>query len=880
MELMLSRPVNIKTMKSPFTAARLSALTFSVVCQWPIAQLFAADAPPPPAGPVHQVQPLSPQEELKTIQLPDGYKLELVLSEPDIKEPVMAVFDGNGRMYVAEMRTYMQDIDGNGEHEPKSRISRHESTKGDGVFDKHTVYLDNLILPRMVLPLDDRVLVNVTDTADVTIHRDSKHDGVADESKVWFTGGPRGGNLEHQASGLVWGLDNWIYTTYNNYRLRWNGKADPLKENTAPNGGQWGLAQDDYGKMWWSNAGGEKGLWNYQAPILYGAINVSSQKPEDFDAVWPLVGLADVQGGVNRFRPENKTLNHFTGCAGQTVYRGDRLPPELYGNVFLPEPVGRLIRRATVKVEDGITKVANPYPNSEFIRSTDPNFRPLNMTTGPDGCLYIVDIYRGIIQEGNWVKEGSFLRERVKENGLENNISHGRIWRLTYKDYKPGPQPHMLDETPAQLVEHLEHPNGWWRDTAQRMLIVKGDKSVVPALVKMAETSKNHLARLHAMWTLEGLDALTPELVRQKLHDDHPMVRAGAIRAAETLLKKGNDGLISEVQGLAHDPDPTVVLQVVMTSKLLNWPDWKKNAQSTIFISPSQGVKDIGSQLLVEPPKIVGKFDRNQMQQIERGQDIFRSLCFACHGFDGKGMPTPGREGVTMAPPLSGSKTVVQGDAVMRVLLQGLSGPVNGKTYEAQMVTMGTNTDEWLADVICYVRKAFGNQGALVTKDDVKKLRAATKARTTPWTIEELRAGYPSPLENRKDWKLTASHNPENLAKAIDGDDISRWSSNKFQSPGMWFQIELPDATDVAGVVLDCAKSANDYPRGYKVELSNDGATWDKPVLQGQGNNSVTELLFPKPAKTKFIRITQTGEAKGNFWSIHELQVLKPAAKQ
>jgi hypothetical protein len=232
-----------------------------------------------------------------------------------------------------------------------------------------------------------------------------------------------------------------------------------------------------------------------------------------------------------------------------------------------------------------------------------------------------------------------------------------------------------------------------------------------------------------------------------------------------------------------------------------------------------------------------------------------------------------------MAPPLSGSKTVVQGDALLRVLLQGLAGPVNGKTYEAQMVSMGTNTDEWIADIACCVRKAFGNQGALVTKDDVKKLRAATKARTAPWTIEELRAGYPSPMENRSEWKLSASHNEKDVAKALDGNDVTRWSSNKPQSPGMWFQIELPAVTDVAGVVLDCTKSANDYPRGYKVELSNDGVAWDKPILQGQGNNSVTELLFPKPAKIKFIRITQTGEAKGTFWSIHELQVLKPAVK-
>ncbi|MFZ4767247.1 MAG: DUF7133 domain-containing protein [Roseimicrobium sp.] len=656
-------------------------------------------------------------------------------------------------------------------------------------------------------------------------------------------------------------------------------KEPPAKEPTAGNGGQWGLAQDDYGKMWWSNAGGEKGLWNYQVPIVYAAINVSSQKAPDFDTVWPLVGMGDFQGGPGRFHsPEDKRLNHFTGCAGQTVYRGDRLPKELYGNVFLPEPVGRLIRRATVTVEDGITKLANPHGQSESLRSSDPNFRPLNMTTGPDGCLYIVDMYRGIIQEGNWVKEGSFLRDRVQENGFQNNIGKGRIWRLTHKDFKPGPQPKMLDETPAQLVAHLEHPNGWWRDTAQRMLVVRGDKSVVPALTSMAEDSKNPLARIHALWTLEGLAALTPQILHARMFDENAQVRATAIRAAESLLKQGHTTLIADIKALKTDKDPTVVLQTMLTAKLLNWPEWKKEATATLSMSPSMGVREIGSQLLIEPPKIVGSFTKEQKKQIENGQEVFRSLCFACHGFDGKGMPMPGREGVTLAPPLSGSKTAVQGDALVRVILHGLAGPVDGKTYESQMVPMGANSDQWIADVASYIRKAFGNQGALVTKDEVKRLRAATKTRTTPWTIEELRAGYPQPLSNTKEWKLTASTDKD-LAKAVDGDGGTRWTTNKVQAPGQWFQVELPSETDIAGVVLDTARSGGDYPRGYKVELSLNGSDWGAPILEGPGKSGITELMFAKPMKAKFIRITQTGSAKSNYWSLHELQVLKPVMK-
>ena len=286
-------------------AARFTALTFCLTGHLPFAQLFAADAPSPE---VRQIPPLSPEEELKTIQLPDGYKLELVLSEPDIKEPVAGVFDGNGRMYVAEMRTYMQDIDGTDEHDPKSRISRHESTKGDGVFDKHTVYLDNLMLPRMVLPLDDRVLVE-RDRHERHHHSPRHRSATAwpTRSNVWFAGGPRGGNLEHQPSGLVWGARQLDLHDLQQLppALERQGRAAQGKppRRTAASGAS--------RRMTTARCGGRtpaarKGLWNFQTPIVYGAINVSSQKRRDFDAVWPLVGLADVQGGDEPLPPRGQ----------------------------------------------------------------------------------------------------------------------------------------------------------------------------------------------------------------------------------------------------------------------------------------------------------------------------------------------------------------------------------------------------------------------------------------------------------------------------------------------------------------------------------------------------------------------------------------------
>ena len=838
------------------------------------AMILPAAAIPPALDftPQPQVPFLSPEDFLKTVELPEGYRLELVLSEPQIKEPVAIAFDPNGAMYVAEMRTYMQDIDGTDEITPRSVVSKHVSSKGDGVFDQHTDYLKNVLLPRMIQPLDDRILLGITNTSDLTIHSDKNRDGIADESKLWFQGGPRGGNMEHQPSGLVWGLDNWIYTTYNSYRLRWNGEKSPaLQEPTYPNGGQWGLAQDDYGKMWWSNAGGEKGLHTYQVPIVYGNFNPPSQKEKDFDVTWPLVGARDYQGGPNKSRPDG-TLNHFTGCAGQTVFRGDRLPAELYGNVFLPEPVGRLIRRSVVTDKEGLTVLSNPHPQSEFIRSTDLCFRPMNMTTGPDGCLYIVDMYRGIIQEGNWVREGSYLRKVVQQYGFQHNVGRGRIWRLVHKDFKPGPQPRMLEESPSQWVKHLAHPNGWWRDTAQRLLIIKGEKSIVPELATMLQQHPNHLARIHALWTLEGLGALTPALARQAYQDKEPMVRVQAIRASESLLKAGDHSFVADIKSGLADSHPQVKLQSVLTAKLHKFPDWKETATQHLVTTGTPGLKEIGAAMLTTGPTVAKNFSPADRKQLERGLKIYQEVCFACHGPDGKGTPIPGANGQTLAPPLAGSKTVRQGDAILRVLLNGLEGPIEGKTYESQMIPQNTNSDQWLADISSYLRNAFGNSGPLVESTQVKNLRKELSARSKPWTIEELRALTPQPLQNRKSWKLSSSHNADTIARTIDGNPTTRWDTKTEQVPGMWFQIDLPAATSVCGLELHYTPAPNDGPQQYEVQSSSDGKSWTS-LAKGNGAGGMTTISFPATI-THHLRILQHGRKAGKYWSIHELEIL------
>jgi len=214
-------------------------------------------------------------------------------------------------------------------------------------------------------------------------------------------------------------------------------------------------------------------------------------------------------------------------------------------------------------------------------------------------------------------------------------------------------------------------------------------------------------------------------------------------------------------------------------------------------------------------------------------------------------------------------------DAMISVVLKGLKGPVYGKTYDAQMLAMENNDDAWIAAVTSYIRNSFFNSGSLVRETDVARVRATLKDHNAPWTEAELTAATPQPLLNRAEWKVSANYNAKSAPLAIDGDLGTRYDTSTFQVPGMWYQVELPQAAILNGVRLEAASSHEDYPRGYKVELSPDGVTWGAPVAEGAGNQPTTEIIFP-PAPARFIRITQTGSVQGLYWSIHELSLYTP----
>ncbi len=832
----------------------------------------------------YKVVPLSPEEALKAFKIPEGYRLEIAAAEPIVNEPVLCVWDGNGRMYVAEMSTYMQEIDGKNQHNPICQVVRIDDTDGDGRMDKRTVFVDKLCLPRMILPLQDGVVIRETNTLDLWYYRDNDGDNVADEKKLWHEGGGRGGNLEHQPSGLVWNIDNWIYTTYSNHRYRFtNGKV--IREPMPMGSGQWGLGRDDVGKLYFSTAGGEQPAMDFQQNPIYGRIRLSGELAPGFKTVYPLDDVPDVQGGLGRVRSDG-SLNHFTGCAGQSVYRGDRLPSDLYGDLIIPEPVGRLIRRAKIRNVNGKTVLENAYDKKEFIATADPNFRPLNSATGPDGCLYIVDMYRGIIQEGNWVRPGSYLRKVVQAYELDKVIGRGRIYRLVHKDHQPGPQPRLLDTKTEDLVPHLAHPNGWWRDNAQKLIILRGDKKVAPLLEKMARESQSWHGRLHALWTLEGLGAANMKLLSQAmLKDQHEHVRAAAVRISEPFLEKNIPQALQAIEKATEDSSPNVKIQTYLSlghTQVQGFEALTKkivaSEESNSAITEIARLRENEMRRIVEEKKRreeLRKKNEKLARLVEHGQVIYKTLCITCHGPDGKGTKSPDDPTKTIAPTLAGSPRV-QGSKrrLIRILLHGLTGPVDDKTYTELMVPMGSNNDEWIAAVSNYIRINFGNKGSYIDPDDVATIREVSKGRRRPWTLAELHE-YDPTLSNQKQWKAKASHNSGNVRNAFNGNLSNRWDTGKPQEPGMWFQLELPEPRKIQGIHLNTTGSNRDMPVGYEVRVSLDGKKWSEIIKKGLGGSKlITEIDF-KPVKAKFLKITQTGTKPGLFWSIHDMKVFE-----
>lgn len=534
----------------------------------------------------------SPELALKTFTVPDGFHVDLVAAEPMVESPVALSFAPRGGLYVVEMRGYMQDLGGNGEDLQVGRIKRLESSKNDGVYDRVTVFVDALVMPRAVMSFGDGVLACVP--PNLIYYRDTNGDGVADENTIIDDKvGQLGGQPEHMPNTPMWALDNWIYLSQHGTRYRFSdGKW--IKDSVAARG-QWGQSMDDEGRLF-GNLNGSPLNVNYFPPSHY-ARNPRFESPEGLFVpimkdrmVWPTASSRGFQTGFreSQVRKENSTLISVTAACGPCIYRGDLFPPDFRGNAFACEPAGNLVKRMILSEENGLLSAANAYEQRDFFTSTDERFRPVNLNVGPEGALYVTDMYRGIIQHAYFMTP--FLADYIRIRQLEQPIDHGRIWRIVPN----GTKPHrvVLPSQPAELVPYLSHSNGWVRDNAQRMLVCAGDQSVKAALRELLLKNEQPLARLHAFWTLEGLGEFTIaknpgafEALRAFFTDTDPRLRAAAVRLSDM-------SMAPELAKLATDSDAKVRGEVAFRLASLPGEEIQRALVSLAIMKPHAFVSD------------------------------------------------------------------------------------------------------------------------------------------------------------------------------------------------------------------------------------------------------------------------------------------------
>ncbi|HEV3261576.1 MAG TPA: PVC-type heme-binding CxxCH protein [Gemmataceae bacterium] len=520
----------------------------------------------------------TPEASLRCLRPRPGFVAELVVTEPLVQDPIAFAWGPDGKLWVVEMSDYPLGTDGKGK--AGGRIKYLESTHGDGKYDKATLFLDGLSFPTGVVPWRKGVLV--TCAPDILYAEAGEGGGKADRKVALYTGLVQG-NPQHRVNSLVWGLDNWIHCANGNsggrVRSVKTGKEVDIRGRDfriRPDDGgldaeagetQYGRSRDDWGN--WFGCSNSNPMWHVVLSDHYLRRNPHVAPPDPRVQVSITPGAARVYP-VSRTQPrfnDPEALNHFTSACSVIVYRDELFGPAFANNTFVSEPVHNLVHRE-VMTPKGITftsRRAADEQESEFLASSDNWTRPTTIQTGPDGALWMADMYRYVIEHPEWIPI-----EWQKKLDLRAGSDLGRIYRVYPVGSSPRAVPRLDRLDIAGLVAALDSPSGWQRDLAQQVLLWRRDKSAVPLLERLADQSKRPLARLHALCTLDGLNALTTEVLGKGLADGHAGVRRHALRLCDSRLDKSPE-LGTAVVKLLADPDSQVRLQLAYT--LGEWDD-------------------------------------------------------------------------------------------------------------------------------------------------------------------------------------------------------------------------------------------------------------------------------------------------------------------
>lgn len=536
---------------------------------------------------------LPPEEAINTIELHKEFNIEIIASEPAVSDPVDMVIDEKGRLFVLEMHGYPQDKSGT------DRIMRLSDPNGDGQMEKSTVFADSLVLPMGIMRWKDGLLV--ADSPNVLYLEDTDGDGHADIERKVLTGFHTS-DPESDVNNPMFGLDNWIYLANGpksdgdiyypdqperpripqeatNRNIQFRPDRHQLQGQSSRT--QFGFTFDTWGHQLLVN----------NRDHIYQEVIASRylQRNPDLLVSNATESISDHGSAAEVFpittNPNYQLLTdlgEITAACGITVYQGGAFPPGFRNVSFVAEPAHNLVHADRLQ-DNGPTLLASRLrENTEFLASTDAWFRPVNLYIGPDGALYVVDYYRRIIEGPEW------LSEEVLESGtLYDGSKMGRIYRITPKGTESATWSDnlQLDEASSkELVEKLSSPNIWWRRNAQRLLLDREDSDVVPELVRMAQDTASTSApgRLHALWSLQGLQRLRPDLIRQALQDPVDGVRENAVKLAELHLADA-PALQDDLLSMLSEPDLGVRYQLLLTLGFVDAPSATRVRQELLF---------------------------------------------------------------------------------------------------------------------------------------------------------------------------------------------------------------------------------------------------------------------------------------------------------
>ncbi len=533
-----------------------------------------------------RIPPTEPADTIENFSVADGFRIELVASEPLIGSPVAIEWDSDGRMYVCEMRGYSEDRD-----DKISTIGLLEDTDGDGVYDRRSDFAEGLFWPTAIFPYDGGLFVG--DAPDIFYLKDTDGDGKADVKTLVLTGFGTS-NVQGLLNSFRWGLDNRIHVACSSVggmirsgkdkddsqaiNVRGRDIAfDPRSYEFVPTSGaaQHGMCFDDWGRKFVSSNS------NHIQQVMYAdhhigrnrffspppaRITIAADGPqaEVFRTSpvepWRIVRTRlRVAGAVpGPIEGGGRAAGYFTGATGVTIYRGDAWPEKWKGHAIIGDVGSNLVHRKRL-VPNGLEFIARRIDqNSEFVTSSDVWFRPAQFAGAPDGSLHVVDVCREVIEHPK-----SLPPEIKKHLDLTAGRNRGRIYRIVPDGFQHRPAPDMTGSSTAQLVNLLQHPNAWHRETSARVLFQRQDKSAVKPLLQMAKKSKSPLGRIHALYTLDGLASLDVQTVLSRLADDHAQVRRHAVALTERLAK--TTALSSRLLELADDESLEVRYQLAFT---------------------------------------------------------------------------------------------------------------------------------------------------------------------------------------------------------------------------------------------------------------------------------------------------------------------------